>query len=82
MIQVGSHKPGSVDKKFSYSDVEFDKDGWADVSKYLPILYDLMLLKDGAGKNLVGWYSGSQWDGLRYKGQNVTHWKRKMDDET
>lgn len=81
MIQVGTHKPGT-DRPYTYTDVFFDKDGWADSDDFRPVTYDLMLLRDENNRTIVGWYTGSGWDGLRYKGQEVKHWKRKLDDET
>lgn len=81
MIQVGKHKPGS-NKPYSYSDVRFDSDGWADVKKYLPISFDLMLLKDEKNRTIVGWYAGGSWDGARYNGQEIKLWKREKDGET
>lgn len=82
MIQAGAHRPGTSKKQYSYTDILFDKDGWADSSKFLPISYDLMLLKDEKGLKQIGWYTGQAWDGSRYNGQHITHWKRKMDAES
>ncbi len=81
MIQVGQHKPGTK-RPYSYGDVFFDADGWADVKRYLPVSYELVLMKDENDKTIIGWHSGGSWDGLKYKAQEIKLWKRKMDGET
>lgn len=80
MIQVGSHKSG-YNRPYTYTEVKFNKDGWADAKSFLPIPYDLMLLMDEEGKTFNGWYTSYSWDGIRYKGQKIKCWKRNMDGE-
>jgi hypothetical protein len=81
MIKVGITKITPKDKKkrkATYSDVEFDDDGWADASKYLPENYDLVRFKT-ANATYNGWSRGRKWDGLRVEGQQeVLYWKRQV----
>jgi hypothetical protein len=70
------------DRSFTYKDIIYDDDGWADARKYLPADFDLvhLRLKDGT-PNLTGWHTGKEWEGLRIKEQDeVTFWKRKLDE--
>jgi len=65
-----------LQRKFCYKDVEYDCDGWADASKYLPADFDLMYLKT-ADNIYNGWMSRSRWDGLKITGDDkVFFWKR------
>lgn len=66
----------------SYPKCEYDSEGFADVTKYLPVEFDLCLLKiEGKQKKILGWMQTSSWDGLLFRyGYKVTHWKRKVDD--
>ncbi len=41
-----------------------------------PREYDICLLDVGDKKNIIGWWTGLAWDGLRYDGQQVYQWKR------
>jgi len=59
-----------------YKDVHYNKKGWADASKYLPVDCDLCQLKfeDGTIKN--GWAIHNRWDGLRINNdKKVLAWK-------
>jgi len=64
---------------FFYRDVIYDKEGWADASKYLPEDYDLVFLKI-EGKDIChGWSTGQNWDGCNIKrSDNILSWKRKQ----
>lgn len=37
--------------------------------------YDMCLL-DLGNRIITGWWTGTGWDGLHYKGQSVKKWKR------
>ncbi|MEK7112992.1 MAG: hypothetical protein AAB875_06800 [Patescibacteria group bacterium] len=93
MIKVGSvkeyvHKKDNKTKKmkkveilFTYKDVKFDIDGWADSKEFLPEDYDLVYMKSEGRKTIPGWACGSSWNGLRYKKEDeVKYWKRKPDE--
>lgn len=67
-------------RKFSYRDILFDEDGWADAKKYLPGDYDLVFLDIEGKPPTSGWSIGDDWDGLYIeKGDKVLYWKRKPD---
>ncbi len=81
MLKVG--KDRIVDSKtgkerlFSYRDIEYDFDSWADASKYLPADCDLMHLKTETN-TMSGWSCGELWDGLRLKPDcKVLYWKKQ-----
>jgi hypothetical protein len=38
--------------------------------------FDLCLL-DLGGRTVVGWWTGTNWEGLRYGGEEVKRWKYK-----
>lgn len=68
---------GKRKRPFSYHDVEFDENKWADASKYLPIDFDLChcRVKDH-DKTRSGWYTGHQWDGIKIRDTDtVLFWK-------
>lgn len=80
--RVGSEKTvdGKI-KRFSYIHVNYDKNGWADATKYLPANYDLVLLKLENGKFCNGWLNVNTWDGLHLKPTDkVLYWRRKLED--
>ena len=67
---------------YSYKDVHYDLEGWAEASKYLPEDYDLVYLKTENKKVIPGWSIGKSWDGLRLKPEHkISHWKRKPEGE-
>lgn len=75
MIRVGCKKPegGYV---YTYSDVCFDKDGWADATEFLPDEYDLCHLKTETTTK-IGWFCGNGWDGKTIeKWDKIVKWKR------
>lgn len=81
-IQVGKtliEKKG-VPRRFicKYSDVPCTEDGWVTDLQYLPINYDMMLLSvDGRKKPVPAWWTGDEWEGLRFKKEyQVNAWKR------
>lgn len=72
MMKVGTCKENT------YSKVHFDDGGWADAKRFLPGDFDLCLLKVKDRKSLVGWISGTSWDGLNMKPDyEVLYWKKK-----
>lgn len=73
----GAIKP----RYWTYKDVKYDEDGWADANKYLPADYDLVYLKIEDQPCVCGWSAGNSWDGLQVKKEDkVLFWKRKFDD--
>jgi hypothetical protein len=85
LYRVGSlytHNQNKIKKLFSYTQVEYDCDGWADAKRFLPMLYDLCLLKLKTNETKAGWSSGANWDGKNVKPEDVVlFWKRKNDAE-
>jgi len=62
--------------KFTYFDIEFDKEGWADPSLYLPLPFDLVVLKLRK-ENIMGWWNGAKWDGYKLRDcDKVFYWKK------
>lgn len=75
-------KPKRVEVLYTYKDVFYDIDGWADVSKFLPDDYDLVYMKIDGKKTIPGWICGSSWQGLRLKAEDkVLYWKRKPEEK-
>jgi hypothetical protein len=67
-------------KYYTYKDVHFDEDGWADVNLYLPMEYDLCYLKTANEETKIGWSKGNKWDGQKIKKTDVIlFWKRKSE---
>jgi hypothetical protein len=85
MFRVGACYTGDQNKRkkiFSYTQVEYDCDGWADAKRFLPMLFDLCLLKLKTHKTKPGWSSGPGWDGKDLQPEDqVLYWKRKNDTE-
>lgn len=66
---------------FSYRDVDFDDDGWADAKRFLPHDYDLMYLKLKDKGVISGWVAYEEWQGLRLKSNDeVLYWKRQSEE--
>lgn len=73
---VNNEKTGKP-RKFSYKDVEFDENKWADAKKFFPADFELMFLKTKS-KTYIGWVNGLEWDGLNVPNNiEVLYWKRK-----
>lgn len=67
---------------YSYKDVKYDNNGWADASVDFPANYDLVYMKIKDKNSIAGWISINQWMGLRLKpSDKVIGWKRKPEDE-
>jgi hypothetical protein len=79
-IIVENAKTGKPSKKpiyYSYKDVLYDNNGWADSKKYLPEDFDLVHMRLEREKTVPGWVSGSSWFGLRFRSDDVVLcWKR------
>ena len=88
VIKVGnvSHYSSTEnrDKKavyYSYADIQFN-DGWAETSKFLPRDFDLVYGKTSNGEIKSCWLSGSKWDGLRVKNDDIIMcWRKKEEVE-
>jgi len=81
MMKVGVDKIkiGEKKRKFSYCNVKYDRNGWADASKYLPADYDLLFLKMKDGEIISGWSYGNKWDGLNLKvDHEVQYWMKNV----
>ena len=66
---------------YTYNDVEFDDEEWADAEKFLPADFDLVIIQVQGKEPICGWSTGSNWDGLFYQpGDKIFRWKRKPDE--
>lgn len=66
---------------YSYRHVTETEDGWIDPSHWLPMCYDLVILKTDSTQK-VGWFTGGRWDGRRIDPEDkIIAWKRKPEDE-
>lgn len=79
MIRVGRSKyEGRRHPTYTYKDVRYGVDGWADAKKYLPIEFDMVMLFTKNHKVLFGWSTGTDWDGLRIDiDEDIIAWKRE-----
>lgn len=81
-MQVGKHlildKKTQKLRKFTYQDVTYDSDGWADAEKFKPCNYDLVYIKAlNKRKIITAWKTPNSWDGFRLPADgNVLYWKR------
>lgn len=83
MIKIGNIKGSKVNAKgqpvtlyYSYMDVKFDEDGWADTKEFIPADFDLCYLKIKDKKTKSGWANGLKWDGLNVDPDDeVLYWK-------
>ena len=63
---------------FSYIVTKFDKNGWADAEKSLPIPFDLVTVLTNTDKKIIAWWNQVRWDGYRLGSKDrVIKWKRK-----
>lgn len=61
--------------KLSYDDVKYNKDGWADATKYAPSRFEIVVLKT-KNKMANGWYQGGEWFSRKWgKNLQVLQWK-------
>ena len=71
---VGRKAPGGG--RLSYKGVPKDKDGFADAEKFLPMDFDLCILRT-LGRTVTGWWTGQNWEGLKItKKTHVVSWKK------
>lgn len=80
MIKVGSFKIwGQRYPLYTYNNVIYDIDGWADVNYYLPNDFDIVMLRvKNIHKPIPGWYTGRGWDGLKWNDDyEVLQWKKE-----
>lgn len=77
--QVINEKTGK-NRKFAYSDVVYDKNGWADAKKFLPLDFDLLFLKiKGKQKIFSGWHNDKHWEGSKInRKDDILFWKKNV----
>lgn len=73
-------RPKKTPILFAYKDVEYDLDGWADCSKFLPEDFDLVHLRLKREKTVSGWIVGFKWVGLRLKNDDIVCFWKKTDE--
>lgn len=56
--------------------VIFDKEGWADNSKFKPDNFDLVQLENEIGKRFFAWWNGWCWEGKKVIIGNIVRWKK------
>jgi hypothetical protein len=68
-------------KKCQYNMFEYDEDGWADASRFLPLDFDLCNVKvKDKPKTYSGWHTANYWDGLNIKKDDVIlYWKKVLE---
>jgi hypothetical protein len=75
--KVGDILETGSKKRFAYSDVIYDHDGWVDATKYLPFDFDLVRVMTIEGRQYSGWCIGKEWDGQKIKPEmNIILWKK------
>lgn len=63
---------------FRYLISKFNKEGWANVDKHLPIPFDLVTVQTSNGKTFAAWWNKTVWEGLRLKPTDkIIRWKRR-----
>lgn len=66
---------------YTYKDIRFDVDGWANSKKFLPEDFDLVLLRLKRERTIPGWINGMKWEGIRLKKDDlVMFWKRNEEE--
>lgn len=71
------------EKEYFYRDVQYDIDGWADATKWLPADYDLVIMRLKNRPTIVGWSVGKEWISLRLKDNDtVLQWRKKPEEKT
>lgn len=64
---------------FRYILTKFDKNGWADAEKHLPIPFDLVTVLTDTQKKIAAWWNEINWEGFRLKKcDKVLKWKRRI----
>jgi len=55
---------------------------WIDVKEKKPEPYELVRIKDSKDRIVMGWWTGSTWDGLRvHMLRGVMVWAKKLGEE-
>jgi hypothetical protein len=76
-----------VKKLFEYSHVTYNEEGWTKSNEFLPRRFELVKVKLERGgfifpKDINGWWTGSDWTGLRFKPEDkVREWKTLYREE-
>jgi hypothetical protein len=66
---------------YKYTDAQADGKGWCDPRFWLPLPFDLCILRTNK-RTCTGWWTGKEWSGLRLRApETVLYWK-KANDET
>jgi hypothetical protein len=77
-------KPPQVGKRFSYSNVKFDVNGYSSTINALPLPYDMLTLQIlGSNIQYPGWFTGTNFviPRLKNKLYKVVAWKlQKFED--
>jgi hypothetical protein len=95
LVKVGNIKKYTISKEantdkcrktavfYTYKDIQFDIDGWADSKRFLPDDFDLVYMRLKREKTVAGWIAGTIWIGLRLKPDDkVIAWKRKEGEKS
>jgi hypothetical protein len=64
----------------TYKDVPKNEDGWAESREFLPKLYDLVWMVLNDDKTIIGWHTGTGWEGYRFKKEDVVGLWKKTED--
>lgn len=60
-----------------YNKKIYGTDGFADAKEFVPIQFDMCQLILNSGKSILGWWTGSGWDGLKVKVDDpVIRWRK------
>lgn len=63
---------------FSYLVTKFDKYGWADAERSLPIPFDLVIVLTNTDKKIIAWWNQVRWDGFKLRPKDkIIKWKRR-----
>jgi len=80
-LQIGKYNKCTPRSKITYMNVPRDLKGWVKAKEFIPIPFDLVLIKDENENIIHGWHTGHMWDGLlKNKKFIVTFWKRYHED--
>ena len=76
------NKKTNKKRKFSYTDVKYDDEKWADASEYLPADFDLVFLRIQDKPITSGWINGIKWEGLKViEADKVLYWKKRKEND-
>lgn len=81
-MKVGKDFVQGTEKKVAYKDVYKNVNEWVNASKYIPIDYDLVMVRLSNGDLTYGWAQGSTWQGVLITPETrVIAWKKKLPAE-